>query len=318
MLKYGKNAGAGNKRLVCMKKILKTPIVDVILTFIIAYLLIEKTLFWGDSLVIAIPKLLGLDLPSAMGEDLYYTWFIYFGFFIVWLCGLIIFSVFKGYRPILKVFSTKLKGNNIKTALIGGLSLGFGLNILVAFVAIATGALKIHYVGLGIGSFVLLLIAVLIQSGAEELVARAFIYQRLRKDFPKWPVIAVFGNGLFFMIIHLGNQGMTVLSIVTLVSVSIMYSLVVYYFDSLWIPIVAHTTWNFTQSIILGLPNSGYVFPVSMFKLDAGTYNFAFDPVFGIEGSVLAIVLNILICIGLFYYGRKKGALETNIWDEQV
>ena len=299
-----------------MKKLIQNPIVDVILTFIIAYLLIDKAWIIGDTLIIEVPRLLRIDLSSIMGEDLYYTWFTYFSFIAIWICGLIIISVFKGYRPILKAFSTKLKGNNIKSAIIGGLSLGFGLNILIALVAIATGAIKMHYIGLSIESFILLLIAVLVQSGAEELVTRVFIYQRLRKDFPKWPVIAVLGNGLFFMAIHLNNPGISVISKLMIAIVSVMYSLIIYYFDSVWIPIVAHTTWNFTQSIILGLPNSGVVFPISMFKLDAGTNNFAFDSAFGVEGSILALVLHIIVCISLYYFGRKKGALETNIWND--
>ena len=298
-----------------MEKLVQNPVVDVILTFIIAYILTDYCWIVGDLIIISLPEILGIDIPSIMGEDLYYTWFIYIGFISIWICGLIIISVFKGYRPILKAFSTKLKGNNIKTAIIGGLSLGLVLNLLIALVAIATGSIKLHYEGLGLGAFLLLLIAVLIQSGAEEFVARVFIYQRLRKNFPKWPVVAILGNGLFFILIHFGNPGMTFISELMLLLVSIMYSLVVYYFDSIWIPIVAHTTWNFTQSIVLGLPNSGIVFPVSVFKLDAGTNNFAFDSTFGVEGSILTIILHAIVCVGLYYYGRKKGAKETNIWE---
>lgn len=300
-----------------MKKIIQHPIVDVILTFIIAYLLMFYSWTVGDFLIINIPEFLGINFPSIMGEDLYYTWYVYFSFIAVWICGLAIIIVFKRYRPILKSFSPKLKGNNIKATLIGGLSLGFALNMIIALVALATGAIKIHFVGLGLGTFVLLLISVFIQSGAEELLARVFIYQRLRKDFPKWPVIAILGNGLFFLLIHIGNPGVTFSSLLLMLIVSIMYSLVVYYFDSIWIPIVAHATWNFTQNIILGLPNSGIVFPISMFNLDASRNNFAFDSSFGIEGSMLAIVMNVVLCVGLFWYGRKKGALETNIWEEE-
>ena len=168
----------------------------------------------GDLLIIDFPEFLGIDLVSIMGEGLYYTWYVYFSFIAVWICGLIIILVFKGYRPLLKTFSPKLKGNNIKVGLTGGLSMGLGLNLIIAFVAIATGAIKIHYVGLGLGTFVLLFISVLIQSSAEELVARVFIYQRLRKDFPKWPVIAIVGNGLFFLLIHVGNPGVTFVSLV--------------------------------------------------------------------------------------------------------
>lgn len=300
-----------------MKKIIQHLIVDVILTFIIAYLLMNKSWFLADLLILNLPEILGFDLPSIMGDDLWYTWYMYFSFIAIWIFGLAIILVFKGYRPILKSFSSKLKGNNIKAALIGGLTLGLGLNLLIALVAIATGAIKIHYVGLGLDSIVLLLISVMIQSGAEELVARVFIYQKLRKDFPKWPIIAILGNGLFFLLIHVGNPGVTFSALFLLMVVSIMYSLVVYYFDSIWIPIVAHTTWNFTQNIILGLPNSGIVFPISIFKLDASNNNFAFDSTFGIEGSILAIVLNIVVCVGLYYFGKKKGALETNIWDDK-
>lgn len=301
-----------------MKKLIQHPIVDAILVFAIAYLLICKAWILGDLLAIELPRLLGIDFLRIMGEDLFNTWILYFEFIGMWICGLVIILVFKRYRPILKAFSTKLKGNNIKSAVIGGLSLGFGLNVLIALVAIATGAIKIHYVGLGLGSFMLLLVAVLIQSGAEELVARVFIYQRLRKDFPKWPVIAILGNGLFFMAIHLNNPGISFISKLMMAVVSVLYSLVVYYFDSVWIPIVAHTTWNFTQSIILGLPNSGVVFPISMFKLDASTNNFAFDSVFGLEGSILAVILCIVVCVGIYCLGRKKGALETNIWDDKL
>ena len=61
---------------------------------------------------------------------------------------------------------------------------------------------------------------------------------------------------MFFLLIHIGNPGVTFSSLLLMLIVSIMYSLVVYYFDSIWIPLVAHATWNFTQNIILGLPNS--------------------------------------------------------------
>ena len=37
----------------------------------------------------------------------------------------------------------------------------------------------------------------------------------------------------------------------------------------------------------------------------------------GVEGSILAITLYIIVCIGLYYFGRKKGELETNIWNDK-
>lgn len=300
-----------------MKKIITNPIVDSIITLIIAYLLMQRSWFVGDFITINLPNLLGIDLNSIMGDDLYYTWFMYFGFIGIWICGLILVSLVKSYRPMIKVFSPKLKGNNIKFSIIMGLALGFGLNLFISILAIASRAIEIHFVGIGFGAFVLLLISVFVQSGAEEFIARIFIYQRLRKNFPKWPIIAIFGNGLFFVAIHLTNPGVSFTAVLTIFIAAFMYSLIVYYFDSIWVPIIAHTTWNFTQNIVLGLPNSGFVSPVSVFKLDAGANNFAFDSTFGVEGSILAIILNAIVCVGLYYFGRKKGELETNIWNDK-
>lgn len=298
-----------------MKKIITNPIVDSIITLIIAYLLMQRSWFVGDFITINLPNLLGIDLNSIMGDDLYYTWFMYFGFIGIWICGLILVSLVKSYRPMIKVFSPKLKGNNIKFSIIMGLALGSGLILFISILAIASRAIEIHFVGIGFGAFVLLLISVFVQSGAEEFIARIFIYQRLRKNFPKWPIIAIAGNGLFFVAIHLNNPGISFTALLTLFATSVMYSLIVYYFDSIWVPIIAHTTWNFTQNIVLGLPNSGLVFPISIFNLDAATSNFAFEIFFGIEGAILAPILCILISVALIYFGRKKGAKETNIWE---
>lgn len=300
-----------------MKKIITNPIVDSIITLIIAYLLMQRSWFVGDFITINLPNLLGIDLNSIMGDDLYYTWFMYFSYIGIWICGLILVSLVKSYRPMIKVFSPKLKGNNIKFSIIMGLALGSGLNLFISILAIASRAIEIHFVGIGFGAFVLLLISVFVQSGAEEFIARIFIYQRLRKNFPKWPIIAIAGNGLFFVAIHLTNPGVSFTAVLTIFIAALMYSLIVYYFDSIWVPIIAHTTWNFTQNIVLGLPNSGLVFPVSVFKLDAGANNFAFDSTFGVEGSILALILNAIVCVGLYYFGRKKGELETNIWNDK-
>ncbi|MBQ0041865.1 MAG: CPBP family intramembrane metalloprotease [Lachnospiraceae bacterium] len=301
-----------------MKKIIQHPAFDVVLTLVIGWLLIHESWYVSYFLLITLPNFWGIDLFTLMGEDLAVTWAAYFEFIDIWIVGLIIFALFKKYRPMFKVFSPKMKGNNIKATLLGGLSLGVGLNLILVLSAIGSGAIQIHYVGLGIWEFILLFTAVLVQSGAEELVTRVFVYQRLRKNFPKWPAIAIFGNGLFFVIIHIGVPGMSLVLILVLIAISIMYSLVVYYFDSIWITIVAHATWNFTQNIIFGLPNTGMVVPLSMFKLDAGTNNFAYDVNLGVEGTVFALILCSIVCVGIYFLGKKKCVKETNIWKDDT
>ena len=96
----------------------------------------------------------------------------------------------------------------------------------------------------------------------------------------------------------------------------ILCSILVCYYDSLWGAMMVHTAWNFTQSILLGLPNSGIVLPYSNFRLDAASSGFFFDPGFGIEGSPGASLLLITtICILIFFiYRNKLQAVDT--WAE--
>jgi membrane protease YdiL (CAAX protease family) len=98
---------------------------------------------------------------------------------------------------------------------------------------------------------------------------------------------------------------------------AVFYSLFVYYFDSIWLPMAAHAAWNFTQNIIFGLPNSGMVSTFSVMKLDAslGQLTFFYDPVFGVEGSAFLLIFSIVLMIAVIVIGEKKGARSLNIWE---
>ena len=201
-----------------------------------------------------------------------------------------------------------------KISVLLGLSVGFGLNLLIGLIAAARGEISLHYDHFEPVMFLFLILCVAIQSGAEELAMRWFVYQRFRRYFPNSPLPAILANSLFFMALHLLNNGISILPILHLAVAGLMYSLLVYYFDSFWGAVIAHTGWNFCQSILLGLPNSGLVSAYSVFKLDAATAvsGLAYDPAFGIEGSVLAVVLQILICIALVYFGEKRKKSQAN------
>jgi hypothetical protein len=75
-----------------------------------------------------------------------------------------------------------------------------------------------------------------------------------------------------------------------------------------------HTLWNFAQNIVYGLPNSGVVSLYSVFKLDAASSGFFFDPVFGVEGSIGAVILLALTLVGLVAYAKKRGLKPYDLW----
>lgn len=242
---------------------------------------------------------------------------LYLAFIGNWVVMILYMLISRRNRPILRALGTGCKGNNIKCALIG-LAVGFGMNAFCAAVAALNGDIKLHFDSLRPGPMLFLFVAVFIQSSAEELMCRGFIYQRLRRAY-KHPAVAIIGNSLFFAMLHLGNNGVTAISILQIIGIGVLFALMVYYMDSIWAPMMAHTAWNYTQNIILGLPNSGNVVPFSMMKLDAATAtgSFAYNVAFGLEGSVTAVVVVSLTCAALWYWGRKNGRKPTEIWPNE-
>ena len=234
------------------------------------------------------------------------TFFMYFGFIGTWIVFMIEFLIVKKDRPILRTLWTAPKGNNIKYLGLGFL-IGFVLNIICAIVAVLNKDISLQYDSFNFIKLLLLFIAVFIQSSAEEMVCRGFIYQRLRRGY-RHPTVAIILNSLLFTAMHLFNPGASVVSMTAVLAAGLLFSLMVYYMDSIWCAMAAHTAWNFTQNLILGLPNSGMVSPVSVFKLDAATAksSFAYSVEFGLEGSITAITVMIITGIVIIVLYHKK------------
>lgn len=252
-----------------------------------------------------------LDLAN---NDVWLTAEMYLEFWGIWavffLCLLIPIN-----KPLINALNTRAKGNTVKGLNIG-LLIGFGMNALCALLAMIHGDIHIYFDSFNIVWFILVFICVFIQSSGEELVCRCFLYQHLRRLY-KNPWIAIICNFVFFSVGHLGNDGMSLVSFVSIMLTGLLFSLVVYYFDSLWCAFGIHAAWNFTQNILFGLPNSGMVTPYSVFKLDAANArtSFFYDVAFGIEGSGMSCVILALACVAVMLIGKKKGPSSYNIWE---
>ena len=145
-------------------------------------------------------------------------------------------------------------------------------------------------------------------------MCRVFLYQRILRGY-RTPIIAIVGNALFFSFLHLANSGVTVLSLTNIVVVGVFFSLIVYYTDSFWCASAVHFSWNFTQNIIFGLPNSGKTVPFSIFVLNSDAVDgFAYNVGFGIEGTILANIVLVLACVLIWQWGKKHPAEQLDIW----
>lgn len=289
-----------------MKKNTGKRFLQACVALIVSYLLLNI-----GSLILCL--ILGVPLTPSSSDTLFEFAGEYFMFFGGWIAIIGFCLIRKSYRPMLSKLGKGGAGNNLKTALLIGLPCGIGLNLLVALVAILHGDIKLSFATFNPLYILLFIFVIMIQSGAEELAYRFFVYQRVSQLFPKVMILPIILNAALFSITHAGNHDVTLLALVNVVAVGILYSLIIYYFDSFWAVVIAHTSWNFCQNILLGLPNSGNVSCYSIFKLDAATArnSFAYNTGFGIESSLLAFVLIVVACVVIVLVGRKKKAKDA-------
>ena len=287
---------------------------NLIVVPIIGYLLIVLGQLLGGVLV---GILAGL-LPGVFSTDAGITSQLYLGFLGIWILTLLVFALIPRNRPMLKALGTKTKGNTPKMFAVG-LGIGLGMNLLCALIAMINGDIALTFHAFRPVSFLLVFIAVLIQSAAEELICRVFIYQRLVRRYGK-PLMAAVVNAAFFAMIHLSNPGVTGMAIANIFIYGLLFSAMVVYMDSPWAAMAAHAGWNFCQNILLGLPNSGMVLPYSVFKLDAAAASdsFAYSVSFGLEGTVTACVLFMAVTGVIVWWGTRNKVVPTNIWDAEI
>lgn len=248
-----------------------------------------------------------IQIPSTVTVGLNYVIFI--GIWIVTLLWLLK----KNNRFIMKTVGKGQKNNTILW-LFAGLAIGFVTNGICILAAYLHHDISLTFDSFSLVPLVVIFICVFIQSSAEELICRGYLYQKLMKRYNK-PVLAIVANSLLFALLHLGNEGVTVLSVINIFLVGIAFSLMVYYLDSIWCAMAAHAAWNFTQNIIFGLPNSGMEALYSVFKLDMTTArdSFAYDVGFGVEGTIVAALVQVATCVVIVLYGiHKKKKSQQN------
>ncbi len=274
-------------------------------------------LFWQVGLTLGeyLSKVTGIQalFQTIWGDAVARFAEIYLDFIGVWIIALLFMWVFKPNRPMLSCLSFGKGGRGLCGAGIG-LVLGFLANGVCILIAWLMGDIHLEYNGFQPGVFLLFFLFVAIQSGSEEIMNRCYLYQKIRRGY-KEPWMAIGLNAFAFMAMHLGNSGINTAAKIQIVEVGVLFSLFVYYYDSLWMAIMMHTAWNYTQSILFGLPNSGLVSAYSLFRLEASTAKdgLFYNVNFGVEGTVGALIVNgILIAVILFKnYGKGE---KRDLW----
>ena len=192
-----------------------------------------------------------------------------------------------------------------------GLLLGFLSNFFCILCALLHGDIKLvwDFSIAGIPVMLYAFIAVFFQCVSEAVWCRGFLYERINIHYPLW--VAILVNSAIFGSLHLLNDGVTAIAIADIVICGIGYSLLRWYTGSIWTAFGIHTMWNFTQNFIFGLPNSGLISEVSMFRLDAATgiSNLIYSYEFGVEGALPGVFIDSLIVVCVLVLAWRGGRL---------
>ncbi|MGT2925220.1 CPBP family intramembrane glutamic endopeptidase [Streptococcus caviae] len=133
-----------------------------------------------------------------------------------------------------------------------------------------------------------------IQSGTEELLTRGWLLPNVYKRTNL--AIAVAVSSSLFGLLHLANNNVTLLSIVSIILSGFLMALYMLKTDNIWGVAGLHAAWNFTQGNIFGVAVSGQPAGASIlqFSVKSDAAEWLSGGSFGTEGSLLACV--VLLC----------------------
>ena len=150
----------------------------------------------------------------------------------------------------------------------------------------------------------------LLQGGTEEVATRGWLLTRIaaRTNLP----LAIGISSSLFGILHLGNAGVTFLSLLNIILDGVLAGLLLIYTDSIWLVVAQHGTWNYVQGNLLGFQVSGTGADASIFSFTMGSGpDWLTGGEFGAEGSIITTLVLLLSVVMVYLLGeRNESAVE--------
>ena len=196
-----------------------------------------------------------------------------------------------------------------------------GWGILLSFLQM--GVIALVYQVSGIGTFelnelslepILFILGLfpfwLIQGGTEEVATRGWLLTRIaaRTNLP----LAIAISSSLFGILHMGNAGVTFLSVLNIILDGVLAALLFIYTDSIWLVVAQHGTWNYVQGNLLGFQVSGTGADASIFTFTMGSGpDWLTGGEFGAEGSIITTLVLLVSVVIVYLLGeRNERAVE--------
>ena len=150
----------------------------------------------------------------------------------------------------------------------------------------------------------------LLQGGTEEVATRGWLLTRIaaRTNLP----LAIAISSSLFGFLHLGNSGVTFLSVLNIILDGVLAGLLLVYTDSIWLVVAQHGTWNYVQGNLLGFQVSGTGADASIFSFTMGSGpDWLTGGAFGAEGSIITTLVLLVSLVIVYHLGERRERVVT-------
>lgn len=194
-----------------------------------------------------------------------------------------------------------------------GLLLGAGLYAACEVILMALGIYRI--VGLNPMSYMVPAIAMALSSSVyEELLFRGVLYGSVEQWFGSWAALVV--SSLVFGLSHLLNpQGTLEGALFIAVEAGILLAAAYMLTRRLWLSIGFHMAWNYTQSAVFSGIVSGNDPQQGLIRSTTNGPEWLTGGNFGVESSVLALLLCTTTGIVMLFMAVKRGRTIAPVWN---
>ncbi|WP_285012681.1 CPBP family intramembrane glutamic endopeptidase [Lactococcus formosensis] len=205
-----------------------------------------------------------------------------------------------------------VKKNAIKNYILG-LIIGFILITTVFFINLFTKSINVTMDISTIKWWFIIFsfFGFIIQGLMEETICRGFIMNSIASKYGAIAGIVV--NSIIFAALHAASPGIGILPAINLFLAGILFSVIFYYTDSIFVVAAIHTVWNFTLGIIYGVKVSGLTIYSSIFNTIPKENRVVINGgLFGFEGGLSLTLPLLLLLFGFIYFMKKR------TWDKVI
>jgi membrane protease YdiL (CAAX protease family) len=151
-------------------------------------------------------------------------------------------------------------------------------------------------------------VALLAVAALEEMLFRGYLLATLGRSIGFWPAAVLLS--LAFVAAHGHNPGETPAGLTAVFLFAILFSAIVRWRGSIWLPVGIHAGWDWAQSFLFGVPDSGTVAQGRLFAPRFSGLGWLTGGTAGPEGSALTLALLVVAFAMVVRVGATRGGLS--------